>query len=83
MLDEALACDDPYRATHFHDVYFIDMVLGALAVNVPLRRIVDLRRRLTPESTGRMRRVAAACRAAGHSVPDDLGELAGKGRSAA
>jgi hypothetical protein len=80
---EALACDNPYPATHFHDVHFTDMVAAALEADLPLARIVELDRRLTPELAGRAARFAAVRRAAGRSVPDDLWRVSGALRSAA
>jgi hypothetical protein len=80
---EALACDNPYPATHFHDVHFTDMVAAALEAGFALERIVGLDRRITAELTRAGARFAAARRAAGRSVPLDLWRLTPAGRSAA
>lgn len=73
---EALACDNPYPATHFHDVHFEDMVLAALAAGLPMRRIIGLRRRLTTRLCGEAARLVAARRACGQRVPADMQRLA-------
>jgi hypothetical protein len=73
---EALACDNPYPATHFHDVHFEDMVLAALAADLPMRRIIGLRRRLTPRLCAEAARLVATRRAYGQRVPVDMQRLA-------
>jgi hypothetical protein len=70
---EAIACENAYPAAHFPDLNFNQLVLKALFLSVPLRRIVGLQHRIGPE----LRRMAAGYaserRAAGRSVPADLG----------
>jgi hypothetical protein len=73
---EALACDNPYPAMHFHDVHFEDMVLAALAADLPMRRIIGLRRRLTKRLCAEAARLVAARRACGQRVPADMQRLA-------
>jgi hypothetical protein len=80
---EALACDNPYPATHFHDVHFTDMVAAALEADFAIERIVGLDRRITAELTRAGARFAAARRAAGRSVPVDLWRLTPQRWSAA
>jgi hypothetical protein len=80
---EALACDNPYPATHFHDVHFEDMVLSALDADLPLQRIVGLRGRLSARLSDGAARLAERRRASGRSVPDDIQRLAHDWRSAA
>jgi len=73
---EALACENPYPAAHFPELNFNQLVLKAIFMEVPVRRIEDLARRVTPE----LRRMAAAYaserRAAGRSVPRDAESIA-------
>jgi hypothetical protein len=70
---EAIACENGYPAAHFPDLNFNQMVLKALFTGVELRRIVGLQGRITAE----LRRMAAGYaserRAAGRSVPADIG----------
>jgi hypothetical protein len=72
---EAIACENGYPAAHFPDLNFNQMVLKALFTGVSLRRIAGLRGRIT----GELRRMAAGYaserRAAGRSVPADIGVL--------
>jgi hypothetical protein len=79
---EALACDNPYPATHFHDVHFEDMVLAALAADLPMRRIIGLRRRRTTRLGLEAARHVAARRASGQRVPADMQRLAHLGSAA-
>jgi len=69
---EAVACDNPFPATHFPDASFNQMVLKAVFVGVPLQRVVGLQTRLSPELARMARDYAAERRAAGRTVPDDL-----------
>jgi hypothetical protein len=73
---EALACENPYPAAHFPELNFNQLVLKAIFMEVPVSRIEDLARRITPE----LRRMAAAYaserRAAGRTVPDDAESMA-------
>jgi hypothetical protein len=80
-LFEAIACENPYPAAHFPDLNFNQMVLKALFIGVALERIVGLRGRVTPE-LGRMAAdYASERRAAGRTVPADIGLLTGPQRS--
>jgi hypothetical protein len=80
---EALACDNPYPATYFHDVHFEDMVLAALDAGLPLGRIVGLGRRVTTRLSTTAMRFAAALRASGRRPPADLCRLTEERGSAA
>lgn len=77
-LFDAIACENPYPALHFPELNFNQMVLKALFTGVPLQRILGLEGRVTPE----LRRMAAGYaserRAAGRSVPPDIGRLTGE-----
>jgi hypothetical protein len=70
---EAIACENEYPAAHFPELNFNQMVLKAMFTGVGLRRIVGLQGRITVE----LRRMAAGYaserRAAGRSVPEDIG----------
>jgi hypothetical protein len=74
---EAIACDNPFPAEHFADASFNQMVLKALFVGVSLERVVGLRTRLSPDLARMARDYAAERRAAGRSIPPDLGLIGG------
>jgi hypothetical protein len=70
---EAIACENPYPARHFPEHNFNQMVLKSFFTGVAIRRIEGLAARRTPE-LGRMAEAyASERRAAGRSVPADLG----------
>jgi hypothetical protein len=77
-LFEAIACENTYPAEHFPELNFNQLVLKALFTSVAVERIVGLEARVTPE----LRRMAADYRnerrAAGRSVPSDIGRLLGE-----
>lgn len=77
---EAIACENPYPARHFPELQFNQMALKAAFNGVALARIVGLRERLNPELARMASDFAAERRAAGRSVPADLGLLI-EGRS--
>jgi hypothetical protein len=72
---EAIACENAFPATRFPDLNFHQMVLKAMFTNVPLDRIVGLDARVTPELRRMAADYASERRAAGRSVPADLGRL--------
>jgi len=74
-LFEAIACENPYPAAHFPEPNFNQMVLKALFTGVPLRRIVGLTDRVTDELRRMAADYASERRAAGRSVPADIGDL--------
>ena len=77
-LFEAIACENPYPALHFPELNFNQMVLKALFTGVALARILAFESRVTPE-LGRMAAdYASERRAAGRSVPPDIGRLTGE-----
>jgi len=77
-LFEAVACENPYPAFYFPELNFNQMVLKALFTGVALARILGLEGRITPE-LGRMAAdYASERRAAGRSVPPDIGQLTGE-----
>jgi hypothetical protein len=72
-LFEAIACENPYPARYFPERNFNQMVLKALFNNVALARIQGLADRANPELARMASDYAAERRAAGRSVPNDIG----------
>lgn len=70
---EALACENPYPAQHFPERHFNQMVLKAMFNSIALERIVGLPARLNAELSRMARDYGAERRAAGRSVPADIG----------
>ncbi len=77
-LFEAIACENPYPALHFPELNFNQMVLKALFTGVPLQRILGMEGRVTPELCRMAADYASERRAAGRSVPPDIGRLTGQ-----
>lgn len=77
-LFEAVACENPYPALYFPELNFNQMVLKALFIGVPLKRIVGLEARITPELARMAADYEAERRAAGRSVPPDIDWLLGR-----
>jgi len=71
-LFEAIACDSPYPARFFSEDAFNQLVLKAVFLEIPLRRIDGLQDRRTPELARMGRAYASERAAAGRSIPDDL-----------
>ena len=74
---ESVACENPYPSRHFPERNFNQMVLKALFNNVPLSRIVGLAARANAELARMAADYAAERRAAGRSVPADIGLATG------
>jgi hypothetical protein len=74
-LFDAIACENPYPALHFPELNFNQMVLKALFTGVALARILGLEGRVTPELSRMAADYASERRAAGRSVPPDIGTL--------
>ncbi|MGK3966460.1 EboA domain-containing protein [Sorangium sp. So ce118] len=72
---EAIACENPYPAAYFPDLNFNQMVLKAMFMGVALARIVGLARRRSGELARMAEDFASERRAAGRSVPADIGLL--------
>jgi hypothetical protein len=70
---EAIACENPYPARHFPEHNFNQMVLKAFFTGVAIRRIEGLAERRSPELVRMAEAYASERRAAGRSVPADLG----------
>jgi hypothetical protein len=69
----ALACENPFPASHLPDAGFNQMVLKALFMELSLRRIEGLRGRITPELKRMVESYGSERRAAGRPVPEDVG----------
>ena len=76
-LFEAIACENPYPARHFPELNFNQMVLKALFTGVALERIIGCDSRVTAELSRMAADYASERRAAGRSVPSDIGRLTG------
>jgi hypothetical protein len=76
-LFEAIACENPYPARYFPELNFNQMVLKALFTGVALARIIGCDGRVTSELSRMAADYASERRAAGRSVPPDIGKLAG------
>ena len=80
---EALACDNPYPAVHFHEIHFNPMVMKALAADLSLDRVVGLSGRVTAELMRLTRAYIAERRASGRMVPTEVWRLTAEAWSAA
>ncbi len=69
---EAIACENPYPASHFPDDAFHQLVMKAVFTGVALARILGLVSRRTPELARMARDYADERRAAGRELPADL-----------
>lgn len=69
---EAIACENPYPVRYFPELSFNQMVMKAIFIGVPLRRIERLATRIAPALV----RMAGDCvkerTAAGRPVPEDI-----------
>ncbi|WP_437815403.1 EboA domain-containing protein [Sorangium sp. So ce1078] len=72
---EAIACENRYPAAYFPDLNFNQLVLKAMFMGVALARIVGLERRRSSELARMAEDFASERRAAGRSVPVDIGLL--------
>jgi hypothetical protein len=75
---EALACENPFPASFFPELNFNQMVLKALFTGVALDRVMGLDTRLTSELSRMANDYADERRAAGRTVPQDIGRLLAK-----
>jgi hypothetical protein len=69
----AIALDNPYVRDHFPEANFNQLVLKAIFVGLPAERVVGLGERVNAELVRMVRDYADERRAAGRSVPDDVG----------
>ena len=72
---EALVCDNPFPALHFHALHFEDLVLAALEAELPLARIIGLATRVSEPLVAAAARMAEERRAAGRRPPPELWRL--------
>jgi hypothetical protein len=72
-LFQSIACENPFPAAHFPERNFNQMILKALFNNVALARVVGLPGRRNAELARMAGDYAAERRAAGRSVPGDIG----------
>ncbi|XXX78550.1 EboA domain-containing protein [Sorangium sp. So ce134] len=72
---EAIACENRYPAAYFPDLNFNQMALKAMFLGVALARIVGLEERRSSELARMADDFASERRAAGRSVPADIGLL--------
>ena len=70
---EAIACENPFPARHFPERNFNQLVLKALFNGIAMARITGLSSRLNHELARMAADYAAERRAAGRSVPPDIG----------
>jgi hypothetical protein len=70
---EAVACENPYPAQFFPERNFNQMILKALFNGVSLRRVAGLAGRLNPELSRMATDYEAERRAAGRTIPADIG----------
>ena len=79
----AIALDNPYVRDHFPEANFNQLVLKAIFIGLPVERIVGLEERVNAELVRMVRDYADERRAAGRTVPDDVGRVEGlmEGRS--
>jgi len=68
---EAVVAENPFLAAYFPDLSFNQAVMKGIFLQVSVRRIEDLQRRITPELSRMAAGYANERRAAGRPVPDD------------
>ena len=78
---EAIGCENAYPARYFPELGFNQMVLKAIFIEVPVRRIEGLFERRTGELLRMVQGYASERRAAGRPVPGDVDFILGGGRS--
>ena len=73
---EAIVCENPFLAEHFPPLNFNQAIMKAIFMEVPISRVADLTRRITPELSRMAKGYASERRAAGRPVPNDAEFLA-------
>jgi len=68
---EAIVCENPFLVDHFPALNFNQAIMKAIFMEVPLRRVERLERRITPELSRMAQGYASERRAAGRPVPVD------------
>jgi len=74
---EAIACENPFPASHFPDLGFNQMVMKAIFIEVPVARIEGIAERRGAELVRMLEDYASERRAAGRPVPGDVDTLLG------
>lgn len=69
---EAIACENPYPAAHFPELYFNQMVMKAIFTEVPVARIERLAERTGPELRRMLEGYRSERLAASRPVPPDV-----------
>lgn len=69
---EAIACENSYPVRHFPELNFNQMVMKAIFLGVPLRRIVGLFHRIAPVLVRMVEDYVREQTVAGRPVPDDI-----------
>ena len=73
---EAIVCENPFLVEHFPPLNFNQAIMKAIFMDVPISRVTDLARRITPELSRMAKGYASERRAAGRPVPNDAEFLA-------
>jgi hypothetical protein len=74
---EAIACENPFPARHFSEEAFNQLILKCLFCDISLERVIDLRKRVTPELRRMVEGYVKERRAAGRTVPQDTALVLG------
>lgn len=69
---EAIACENVFPSRYFTEAQLNQLVLKALFLGLDVRRIVDLKRRITPRLLDDLSAFASERRAAGREVPEGV-----------
>ncbi len=69
---DTLACHNPYPACYLPDEIFNQMILKALFIGSPLKDVIGLEERCTPELTRMVQDFARERRLAGRAIPQDI-----------
>jgi hypothetical protein len=72
---EAVACENPYPAAHFPELYMNQLVMKAIFIEVPVSRIERLGERVGPELLRMVAGYKSERLAAGRAVPADVDAL--------
>jgi hypothetical protein len=72
---EAIACENPFPASYFPELAFNQLVMKAIFIEVPVRRVERLGERLGADLVRMLGDYASERRAAGRPVPGDVSSL--------
>ena len=73
---ESIVCENPFLAEQFPPLNFNQAIMKAIFMEVPISRVTQLARRITPELSRMAAGYASERRAAGRPVPNDAEFLA-------